>query len=65
MSSGYETDAETTSTDMLEDIRDGTQSHQSINRRESRYKIRDCIQRVQSEWKKALLSTQNMGKGLQ
>ena len=48
MSSGYETDAETTSTDMLEDIRDGTQSHQSINRRESRYKIRDCIQRVQS-----------------
>ena len=51
------------STDMLEDIRDGSQSHPSINRIEARYKIRDCIKQRQLEWKGALLSTQNMGKG--
>ena len=52
------------STEMLEDIRNGSQSHQRLNRRESHYKIRDCITRRQTELKGALLSTQNMGKGL-
>ena len=60
MSSGYGYDA---STDMLEDICDGSQSHPIVNRRESRYKIRDCIKQIQEEWKGALLSTRNMGKG--
>ena len=35
MSSGNESDAEPMSTDMLEEIRDGVQSHPSINRREA------------------------------
>ena len=39
MSSGYESDAEPISTYMLEDIRDGSQSHPIINRREACYKI--------------------------
>ena len=43
ISSGDESDAETMSTDMLEDICDGSQYHPSINRREARYKIHDCI----------------------
>ena len=35
MSSGDESDAETMSTDMLEDICDGSQSYMIINRREA------------------------------
>ena len=35
-----------------------------MNRREARYKIRDCIRQRQSEWKGALKDTQSMGKGL-
>ena len=48
MSSGKEYDAETTFTDMLEDICDISQSHLSTNRREARYKIRDHIIRSQA-----------------
>ena len=51
-------------TDILEDISDGSQSHPKVNRIESGYKIRDCIRQRQSKWKRALKSTQNMGKGL-
>ena len=40
MDYGDESDDETVSTDMLEDIRDGSQSHLIINRRDARYKIR-------------------------
>ena len=43
MSLGDESDSEPMSMDMLEDIRDGIQSHPSINLREAHYKIRDCI----------------------
>ena len=64
MSSGDESDAESMSTDMLEDICDGSQSHPLINRREERYKICDWIKQGQAEWKGVLLSTQKMGKGL-
>ena len=49
---------------MLEDIRDGSQTHPKNNRREARYKIRDRIRQRQSEWKGALKATQSMGKGL-
>ena len=45
MSSGDESDDEPISTDMLEDICDGSQSHPRVNRREACYKIRDCIRR--------------------
>ena len=43
MSSGDESDAEAMSIEMLYDIRDGIQSHPSINRRKSHYKIRGHI----------------------
>ena len=49
---------------MLEYIYYGSQSHMSVKRRELRYKIRDHIKRGQVELKGALLSMQNMGKGL-
>ena len=49
---------------MLEDIPDGNQYHPKFNRRESRYKIRDCIKQRQWEWKGGLRDMQNMGKGL-
>ena len=50
---------------MLEDIRDGSQSHLNINWREAHYKIRDPISQIKSEWKGSLKYTQNMGKGLE
>ena len=43
MSSGDESDGEPMSMDTLEEIRDGSQSHLSINKREARYKICDHI----------------------
>ena len=64
MPSGDEFYAELMSTNILEDIDDISQSHLIINRREARYKIRDCIKQRRAEWKGALLSTQNMGKVL-
>ena len=64
MSSCDDYDAEPMTTDMLEDICDGSKYHLIINRRESRYKICDCVQEWQLEWKGALFSAQNMGKGI-
>ena len=43
INSGDESDHDVISTDMLEDICDGSQTHLNINRREARYKICDCI----------------------
>ena len=57
MSSCDESDTEHMFTNMLEDIYDVSQSHPSINRRETCYKIRDQIKRGQAEWKGSLLST--------
>ena len=45
MDSGDESDDEPMSTEMLEDIHDGIQSHPSVNRKEERYKISDRIKR--------------------
>ena len=42
-SSGGESDAEPITMEILEDIRDGIQSHPSINTRGASYKIRDWI----------------------
>ena len=47
MYSGDKLDDEPISTDMLEDICDGSQSHLNINRRESHYIILDCIKQRQ------------------
>ena len=61
---GDVSDHDLISTEMLEDIRDGSQTHLNVNRRKARYKIRDRIRKRQYEWKGALKSTQNTGKGL-
>ena len=42
--SGYESDH-----GLLEDIRDRSQTHPNVDRREARYKIRDCIRQRQPE----------------
>ena len=65
MDSDDESDHDLISTEMLEDIHDGSKSHWNVNKREACYKIRDCIRQRQSEWKGALKAMQNMGKGLQ
>ena len=49
MYSVNESDAEPMSTEMLEDIRDGSQSRLIVNRREACYKIHDRIKRSQAE----------------
>ena len=64
INSGDESDHDIISTEMLEDICDGSQTHTNVNRREARYKIRDCISQRQPEWKGALKATQSIGKGL-
>ena len=48
MLSGNDYDDETMSTEMLEDICDGSQSHPIVNWREARYKIHDCILKSQA-----------------
>ena len=65
MSSGNESDDEPMSAKILEDICDGSKSHPIIDRIETRYRICDRIKRSEQKWKRALLSTQNMVKGLQ
>ena len=52
------------STEMLEDIRDGSKTHPNSNKKEARYKIRDRVKRKESQWKGALKSMQSMEKGL-
>ena len=62
--SGDESYDEPISTEMLEDIRDGSQYHPNVNRREASYKICVHIKQIQSEQKGVLKATRNMGKGL-
>ena len=64
MDSGDKSDQDLIYTEMLEDIRDRSQSHPIVNQREACYKIRDSIRQRQSEWKGSLKATQRMGKGL-
>ena len=52
------------STEMLEDIRDGSQTHPTVNKREARYKIRDRVRQKESQRKGVLKATRNMGKCL-
>ena len=47
---------------MLENIRDGSQTHPNVNKREARYKIRDHVRQKESQWKGALKATRSMGK---
>ena len=64
LDSGDESDHDLISMEMLQDIRDRSQTHPNVNKREARYKIRDRIRQRQSEWKGALKATRRMGKGL-
>ena len=57
INSGDESDHDLISMEILEDIRDGSQTHPNVNRREARYKIRDAIRQRQSECKGALKAT--------
>ena len=57
INSGDESDHYLISTEMLEDICDGSQTHPNINRREAHYKIRDLVRQRQPEWKGALKAT--------
>ena len=43
INSGDESDHDLISKEMLVEIRDGSQTHPNVNRREARYKIRDRI----------------------
>ena len=51
-------------TETLHDIRNGSQTHPNIDKREARLKIRDSIKQKKLEWKGALRATHKMGKGL-
>ena len=62
--SNEKSDHDLISTETLEDIRDGSQTHQNVNKRESHYKIRDRVRRKESQRKGALRATHNMGEGL-
>ena len=57
MDSVDESDYDPMSTEMSEDICDEIQSRPNVNRRELRYKLRDCIKHIQSEWKVSLKAT--------
>ena len=48
--SNENSDRDLMSTEMLEDIRGGSQTHPNVNKREARYKIRDRDRQSQSEW---------------
>ena len=52
------------STETLHEIRDGNQTHPSIDKREARLEIRDRIKQKKSIRKGALRDTHKMGKGL-
>ena len=43
INSNDESDHDLISTEMLHEIRDGSQTHPNVNRREARYKTCDCI----------------------
>ena len=51
LNSGDESDHDLISTEMLQDICDGSQIHMDVNRIEAYYKIRDLIRQIQLEWK--------------
>ena len=57
---GDDSDHDLISTEMLEDICYGSQTHPNFNRREARYKIRDRIMQRQSEWKGELKATRSI-----
>ena len=49
LNSNEKSDHDLISTEMLEDIRDVSQTHPTVNRREAHYEIRDRIRRKESQ----------------
>ena len=47
------------STEMLEDIHDGSQTHPTVNKTETSYQIRDRVRRKESQWKLELICSSN------
>ena len=64
LDSNEKSDHDIISTEMLEEIREGSQTHPTVNKRGVCYGICDRIRRKESQWKGALKATRNMGKGL-
>ena len=64
LDSSDESDHDLISTEILEDIRGGSQTHPNVNKREACYKIRDRIRQRKSEQKGALKATRSMGNVL-
>ena len=64
LDSNEESDHDLISTEMVEDIRDGSQTHPNVNKMEAHYKIHDRVRQRQLEWKGALKATRSMGNGL-
>ena len=64
LDSNEKSDHDLISTEMLEDIRDGSQTHPNVNKSKERYKIFDHVRQKESQWKGALKATKIMGKGL-
>ena len=62
LDSNENSDHDLISTEMLEDICDGSQTHPTVNKREARYEIRDRVMRKELQWKGALKAMPNMGK---
>ena len=62
--SNDESDHDLLSTEILQDICDGSQTRTNVNKREARYKIRDRVRQRQSEWKGAFKNMRSMGKDL-
>ena len=60
INSGDESNHHLISMEILVNIRDGSQTHSDVNRREARYKIRDCIRQRQLKWKEELKATLRM-----
>ena len=54
LNSNEKSDHDLISTEMLEYICDGSQTHPNVNKREARYKICDRVRQRQLEWKGAL-----------
>ena len=63
LDSNEKSDDDHISTETLHDIREGSQTHPKVNKREARRKIRDYIKQRQSKRKGAVKATHNMVKG--
>ena len=64
LDSNEQSDHNLISTEMLEDIHDGSQTYPNVNKREACYEIRDRIRQKEPQLKGALKATRNMGKVL-